>query len=51
METRSVFISSVKRRDLSRRRAVGPTVPVWVVLVAVVLAATLGAVIAARGGL
>jgi hypothetical protein len=51
MENRSVFISSVTRRDVSRRRAARPVVPVQVVLATIVLAATLGAVLAARGGL
>jgi hypothetical protein len=51
MENRSVFISSVTRRDLARRRASRPAVPIQVVLAVIVLAAALGAVLAARGGL
>jgi len=49
METRSVFISSVTRRDLSRRRAAWPVAQV--VLAAIVLAAALGVFLAVRGGL
>jgi hypothetical protein len=50
MENRSVFISSVTRRDLSRRRALRGVVPIQVLLAAIVLAAALGAFLAARGG-
>jgi hypothetical protein len=51
MENRSVFISSVTRRDLSRRRPSLRTVPIQVVLATIVLAAALGAFLAARGGI
>ena len=51
MENRSVFISSVTRRDLARRRASRPAVSTQVVLGVIVLAAALGAFLAALGGL
>jgi hypothetical protein len=50
MEDRSVFISSCSRRQLSRRRPTRSGARVQVVLTLLVLAAVLGVLVAARGG-
>ncbi len=50
MHGRSVFISSCSRRQLARRRPSRSSLPVEALLVVVVLAAALGAFLAARGG-
>jgi hypothetical protein len=50
MEDRSVFISSCSRRELSRRRRTRSVTRTQVLLAVLVLAALLGAFVAARGG-
>jgi len=50
MDDRSLFISSCSRRELSRRRLTRSPLRMQVVLAVLVLAALLGALVAARGG-
>jgi hypothetical protein len=50
MEDRSLFISSCSRRELSRRKATRSLSRMQVVLALLVLAAVLGGLVAARGG-
>ena len=51
MEGNNIFISSVSRRDLARRRPVRPIVPVQLVVALIVLAIAAGALVLARGGI
>ena len=51
MEGNNIFISSVSRRDLARRRPVRPLVPLQFVLALIVLAIAAGAFVVARGGI
>jgi hypothetical protein len=53
MEGKSVFISSVSRRDLARRRPTRPALELALPLLvlALLIAAALGVFIVARGGL
>jgi len=51
MEDRSLFISSCSRRQLARRRNRSPVMTGQLMLVVIVLAAVLGALVAANGGL
>jgi len=50
MEDRGLFISSCSRRELARRRPTRSVARAQVVLTLLVLAAVLGALVAARGG-
>ena len=51
MEERTLFISSCSRRELARRRPHRSPVQMQMLLLAVAIAAALGAFFAAHGGL